>query len=273
MTINASLLVAASSDVVHKHLNREIVAAWREATKERREFTIALSGGSLPSLLSTLKATFQEEGEDPNFDAWHVLLADERCVPCTDPDSNLGALRVHFLQHVSIPIGQVYSINESRMNDSTEAVASEYETVLTTVLEKTSQGKIDLAVLGFGPDGHTCSLFPGHALLHESTKLVAAIDDSPKPPPKRITLTLPVLNDMTRRVIFCGVGDSKRPILENVFGTVSDGTVVEDGMRYATTMAAPPRFPCAMVGSDSNTVTWVVDAEAAAGVRIASSAS
>lgn len=273
----ASVVVASSKAGVGALLNAAIVKICVQSLKSRGVFSVALSGGSNAAFLSSINDAFKAAGEDPKYDCWHVILADERCVPTEDPDSNLGLLQEKFLSKVPIPTNQVHGINLAKLKESTGAVAKDYETTVKKVLE-VSGGLLDLAVLGFGPDGHTCSLFPGHALLTETQKWVVDIDDSPKPPPRRITLTFPVLNTKTRHVIFCGAGKSKSPILKEIFSSVvldtagSAGT--DDSKRYIATMAVPPPYPCAMVSPDTssdfdNTIEWVVDDEAIDGVTIA----
>jgi 6-phosphogluconolactonase len=279
MSINnnysANLIVADSVGTIPVHLNAAVVQYSQLAIQDHGSFTIALSGGSVPSFLSSLPDAFATAGIDnPSYDKWYILLADERCVNLDHEDSNLGSIRNKVLSKLSIPDNQVYSIDVSLLGAPTSAIAADYEIKLISVLQK-SNNKLDLAILGFGPDGHTCSLFPDHELLFEQSLLVASLDDSPKPPPQRITLTFPVLNTMTHNIIFCGAGESKAPILKSVFTTIQkSNTCMENGAgeQYTVTYSNPPPFPCAMVQPTSNdsTVVWIVDTDAMKGITLPS---
>ena len=281
--LSPELLVAPSKAELPSVLCDAIVTRASAAIKERNSFTIALSGGSLPKFLAQLPDVFKERNIDPKWDSWHVLLADERCVPITDDDSNMKSIRANFLGHseVKIPEDQIYGIDEELVDQllkeqkhqdttsadaTTDAIAVRYEETIRKILP--SSNSLDLAVLGFGPDGHTCSLFPGHSLLKlESGKWVASIVDSPKPPPRRITLTLAFLNENTRHVIVCGAGASKQPIIEKVFVMDND----DDWKKEETTcqtllpkLASPPPYPCGMI-TPKESLLWVVDADAMIG--------
>ncbi|GAX24054.1 6-phosphogluconolactonase [Fistulifera solaris] len=239
----ATLLVVPTKEEIALCLTNEL--------QNRSIEHVALSGGSLPSLLQ-MKPEWQ----------WHIYLADERCVPSTRPDSNLGALfAANCLQH--IPPDHIHGINEELLEDP-HACAQDYQQLLQQHLFLQQRG-LDLAVLGFGEDGHTCSLFPHHSLLH-SPNHVAAILDSPKPPPHRITLTLKALAE-TQHVIFVGAGSAKAPVLRQVFEQQVQWEETDSesiSVRRATVqMRDPAPFPCGAVTAQQS-VTWIVDAEAAA---------
>mmetsp|Transcript_2355 Transcript_2355/g.4955 ORF Transcript_2355/g.4955 Transcript_2355/m.4955 type:complete len:287 (+) Transcript_2355:58-918(+) len=279
--ISPTILVAPSKTELPSILCDAIVTCAFEAIQERNSFSIALSGGSLPKFLGKLPDCFKERGIDPKWDSWHVLLADERCVPVTHDDSNLKSIRANFLDapDVNIPKDQIHGIdaslvdqllleeqeeNTSAADATTEAIAVRYEEAMRKILH--SSDSLDLAVLGFGPDGHTCSLFPDHPLLTlESGKWIASIVDSPKPPSRRITLTMAFLNENTRHIILCGAGASKQPIIEKVF-VLEDGYVKkeESCQTLLPKLASPPPYPCSMV-TPKKSLTWVVDADAMIG--------
>ncbi len=98
--------------------------------------------------------------------------------------------------------------------DPVEKVAEDYEATIRETF-KLPEGipSFDLLLLGMGPDGHTASLFPGHQLLMECERLIAPITDSPKPPPQRITMTLPLINN-SKYALFSISGEGKADMIK-----------------------------------------------------------
>jgi len=142
-----------------------------------------------------------------------VFWGDERAVPPDDPESNYGLARRLLLDSLGLPSQQVHRIATDTA--PLDRVAEHYSDTLERQLG--SPPELDVALLGLGPDGHVCSLFPGHRLLAH-TGWVAALDDSPKPPARRVTLTLASLHH-ARFIALAAFGSAKaevvREVLEN----------------------------------------------------------
>jgi 6-phosphogluconolactonase len=134
----------------------------------------------------------------------HLFWADERAVPPLDAESNYGLAARLWLAPAQVPTGSVHRMPAERadLTAAADAYAAELSSVLGAV------PVLDLALLGMGPDGHVASLFPDHLLLREEERLVSVVTDAPKPPARRLTLTMPVLA-RARRVIVVAFGASK----------------------------------------------------------------
>jgi 6-phosphogluconolactonase len=143
----APVLIASSKDSIGSALSHPIIQACKSALSSRDIFTIALSGGSLPNFLRALPTAFDAAGVNPQWNKWHVILADERCVVSTHEDSNLGAVRKHFTDGVAIPKDQVYGIDETLLSEGSEAVAKSYSDNVVKPLLGRSDGMLDCVVL------------------------------------------------------------------------------------------------------------------------------
>ena len=150
----------------------------------------------------------------------HVFYADERVVPLDHDDSNHKLAQDTLYSKVPIPPKNIHTIDYV-LKDDLEELADAYEKQLIREFASRNSARFpvfDLILLGIGPDGHTASLFPGHELLSENDRWVAYIEDSPKPPPRRVTLTFPVINHAAR-VAFVATGAGKVKILQDIFDT------------------------------------------------------
>ncbi|KAJ5156958.1 6-phosphogluconolactonase [Penicillium canariense] len=256
-TAQPNLYSFPSTDALAGQLRSYVLRCQNAALARHNIFRIAVSGGSLPTVLArALLAPSNGSPEDtPQFDKWHIFFADERAVPLDNEDSNYFLLKAELLSKIPAELGAptVYPIDEKHVHDDdTQELADHYQEDLMRSFAAKDSVKLpvfDLILLGCGPDGHTCSLFPGHELLREKDAWVAAETNSPKPPPKRITLTLPVVISAVK-IAFVATGAGKQDILKAIFDS-------EEGRS----------LPSALVNQGAGEkVSWFTDHSAVAGV-------
>ncbi len=224
-------------------LAAEVSRLSAESIAERGRFTIALSGGSTPAALYALLAS-PPHAAGIDWPRWHVFWGDERCVPPDHPDSNYGMARRTLLDHVPVPPWQVHRMAGE---DDPKRAADAYAATLAETLAP--DGRLDLALLGVGDDGHTASLFPNTAALSETERPVTA-NWVPHLNAHRITLTLPALN-RARRVAVLATGADKADAVRRALAPRPDD-------------ATPP---IALVTPEGAPAVWYLTSDAASSFR------
>ncbi len=223
----------------------EVALAASRAVTARGRFVVALAGGETPRRLYTLLADASApfRARIP-WDRTHVFFGDERPVGPEHPDSSYRMAREALLDRV--PAASVH-----RIRGEDPGAADAYEDELRRFFAVPAGGpppRLDLVLLGIGPDGHTASLFPGSTALDERARWVVSpfVD---RLGTRRTTLTLPILN-RARGVLFLVSGAEKAPALARVL---------------APAPGAEP-LPAALVRPDGGELVWVVDRAAASGL-------
>jgi 6-phosphogluconolactonase len=183
---------AAERGALLLRLARDFSTEAARAIAERGFFAIALPGGSVATncfpTLAALPLSWRQ---------LQCFWADERAVAPSDPESNYALARDLWLRPAGVPSASIHRMPADAPDLDAAAVA--YSGELTSVLG--SPARLDFVLLGVGPDGHVASLFPRHEALALEHQLVAAVLDAPKPPPRRLTLTLPALASAERLVV------------------------------------------------------------------------
>lgn len=217
-----------------------------EAVAAKGFARVAISGGSTPkAAFHILADSNQPWRARMPWDQLELFWVDERTVPPEDPDSNFRMTREAMLDHVPLPPERVHRM-EGEL--APEVAASRYESELRNSfrLEGAESPRFDLIALGMGDDGHTASLFPHTAAIHEMSRLVTA-NHVPQKDTWRLTLTWPVINH-ARSVFFLIAGTDKAAVLRDVLMGPRD----------------PERLPSQLIWPSSGILTLFLDKAAAA---------
>jgi 6-phosphogluconolactonase len=241
----ARVVIHADPKMLAEAVAARLAVRLVDAQAERGEADIVLTGGRIAA------AVYEALRDSPARDAvdWsrvNIWWGDERFLPSGDPDRNETQARQALLDALPLDPARVHPMPPSDGPDGAdpEAAAARYADELAAAAPGTAQlPHFDLVLLSIGEDGHVASVFPEHPSAYE-TRPVAAVRGCPKPPPIRITLTLPAVNTA-----------------EEVW-LVAAGAEKAGAVRMALTGAGPVQVPAAGVhGVDR--MLWLLDRAAA----------
>lgn len=246
-----SVVVHADADVLAHAVAARLIVKIIDAQADRGEAGVVLTGGRVAG------AVLRAVGGLPARDAvdWSrvdVWWGDERFLPAGHPDRNETQARAALLDSLPLNPARVRPMpaSDGPDGDDPEAAAARYAAALAAAAAAgTGSGSaalppFDVLMLGVGEDGHVASVFPGHP-VREETRPVSAVRGSPKPPPVRVTLTVPTINTADEVWL------------------VAAGTDKAAAVAMALTAAGPAQLPAATVtGVDAT--RWLLDRAAAA---------
>lgn len=220
----------ADADALANAIAERIVERLAQVQRAGRTPAVVLTGGTIATEAFRRIDSGAVDWADVDF-----YWGDERFLPGGHADRNDQQARDAFLTRLAVPEARIHAMPAHGQDLS--MAADNYAATLP-------ETPFDLVLLGVGPDGHIASLFPGYPQLREETRRAVEVLDSPKPPPQRISLTLPALNNA-----------------HSVWLLVS-GEGKADAVARAHAGATPDEIP-AVAAQGRNETVWLLDEAAA----------
>jgi 6-phosphogluconolactonase len=242
-----NIVIHADADILASAVAARLAVRLLDAQAARGTAALVLTGGRIAEkIYAALKASPVKDAVDwSRVDMW---WGDERFVAADDPDRNELQVRSALLDGLPLPPERIHPMppSDGPDGDDPDAAAARYADELAAYGGPGHEvlPHFDVVLLGIGEDGHVASVFPDHPVGSE-TRPVSAVRNSPKPPPTRITLTLPTLNSADEVWILAS-GDAKA-----------------DAVGMALGGAEPSHVPAAGVHGTAKTL-WLLDQDAAA---------
>jgi 6-phosphogluconolactonase len=241
-----SVVVHTEPEVLAQTVAARLIVRLVDAQAERGSASVVLTGGTIAG------AVHRAVRDSPARDAvdWFkvdVWWGDERFLPAGHPDRNETQARADLLDALPLDPLRVHPMPPEDGPDGPdpEAGATRYAEELARAAKPGTANlpHFDVLMLGVGEDGHVASVFPEHPVTYE-TRPVSAVRGCPKPPPTRITLTLPTINTA-----------------EEVW-LVASGPGKANAVKLALSGAGPVQVPAAGARGVDRTL-WLLDGAAA----------
>lgn len=244
-----TVIVHRDADELAAAVAARLITRLVDVQAARGSATLGLTGGTI------VVRTFAALAASPARGAidWrrlHVWWGDERFLPAGDPQRNETEARAALLDQVPLEPSHVHPMppSDGPAGNDPEAAAHSYAAELARNAKHEDHASVpsfDVMVLGVGPDGHVASLFPEKPALYEQDRSVVAVRGSPKPPPVRLSLTLPAIQ-AAREVWLVVAGDDKAK-----------------AVAMALSGAGPTQIPASAARGRARTL-WLLDRGAAA---------
>ncbi|HET7174125.1 MAG TPA: 6-phosphogluconolactonase [Nocardioidaceae bacterium] len=246
----ATVIIHRSPELLAAAAAARLVTTLVDVQSAGRVPRLVLTGGRIADRIHrTLAESAARDSVD--WGRLEIWWGDERFLPADDPDRNERQARSALLDLVPIDPGLVHPMPApGDVGGDPETAAERYAAALAAAAGPEDHGRVptfDVLMLGVGPDGHVASLFPEQPALYDEARTVTAVRGAPKPPPTRITMTMPTLS-RAHEVWFCVSGREKARAVHLALGA-------------AGAVQVPAAGPRGM-----RRTLWLLDREAAAGV-------
>ncbi|OEJ96732.1 6-phosphogluconolactonase [Streptomyces thermolilacinus] len=206
------LVVHRDKELMAQAAAARLVTRIVDAQAARGSASVVLTGGRNGNgLLAALRTAPARDAIDwSRLDLW---WGDERFLPEGDPERNVTQAREALLDHVPLDPARVHPMPsaDGAYGTDADAAAAAYAEELAEATRPEDRGSVprfDVLLLGVGPDTHVASLFPEHPAVRETERTVVGVHGAPKPPPTRISLTLPAVR-AAREVWLLAAGEDK----------------------------------------------------------------
>ena len=196
------VVVYANQDLLAAAAAARLVTRLVDVQAAKGTASLVLTGGGTGiAVLSELRASAARDAID--WSRLDIYWGDERFVPADSDERNEKQAREALLDHVPLDPKRIHAIaaSDGEFGDDVDAAAASYASVLADNAGPEDHGNVptfDIMLLGLGGEGHTASVFPESPAVYESERSVVAVRNCPKPPPTRVSLTLPAIRNATR---------------------------------------------------------------------------